>query len=239
MKKLFTSIFLFCSINLLAQTINVFDDVNAKPRPIPAIFTKISVSSGIVLFLTQGNETALATSVSDEKYETRLKTEVVNGVLKIYYDNKGISWKNAKNAKLKAYLSCNSLEAITGSAGAKLIIADQFSFNNLSISFSSGAVFKGKIQAREMTASVSSGAAMAATGVVSNLTVSASSGAVFNGYELITEFCTASANSGGSVKVGIQKELTASANSGGEVLYKGTGSVKKRVNSGGSVKPGK
>lgn len=240
MKILFTSFLLSCSIYLVAQSTKVYNDVNAKIRPIAGNFTKVSVSSGIELILTQGNETSLATSVSDEKYETGFKTVIENGVLKIYYDNKGINWKNTKNTKLKAYLSCKTLEVITGSAGAMLVIADEFSFNNLTVSFSSGAMFKGKIQARSVIASVNSGAAMAPTGVVSQLTVSASSGAAFNGYELMTEFCTASANSGGSVKVGVEKELTASANSGGEVLYKGNGIVnRKNVNSGGTVKPGK
>jgi len=240
MKKLFLYFFLLSSVNLIAQSTKVYNDPNAKVRAIAAGFTKISVSSGVELYLTQGNETSLAISVSDAKYEPRFKTEVENGVLKIYYDNKGITWKNDKNAKLKAYLSCNSLEAITGAAGSSVVIADEFSFNNLAISFSSGALFTGKIQARAVTASVSSGAEMKVTGVASSLTVLATSGAVFNAYSLMTEFCRASANSGGSVKVGFQKELTASANSGGEVLYKGNGTVNKtRVNSGGSVRPAK
>jgi hypothetical protein len=36
----------------------------------------------VELYLTQGNEMALAVSVSDNKYEERFKTEVVDGVLR-------------------------------------------------------------------------------------------------------------------------------------------------------------
>ncbi|HSN61872.1 MAG TPA: DUF2807 domain-containing protein, partial [Ferruginibacter sp.] len=196
MNKLLAFLMLLGSFTVNAQQTKVYNDPNAKPRTISGSFTKISVSSGIELFLTQGNETSLAISVSDDKYEPRFRTEVVDGVLKLYYDNKGITWKNDKHAKLKAYLSCNSLEAITGSAGSKLEIANEFSFNDLSLSFSSGALMNGKLQARSVTASVSSGAEINSTGVATKLTVSASSGAAFKGYELMTEYCTASANSG-------------------------------------------
>jgi Putative auto-transporter adhesin, head GIN domain len=237
MKQLFTYFLLLSSLNLFAQSTKIYNDVNAKTRPAPSGFTKLSVSSGIELFLTQGNETALAVSVSDAKYDSRLKTEVENGVLKIYYDNNGITWKNDRNAKLKVYLSCATLEDISGSGGARITIADEFNFNILNLSFSSGATFTGKIQARSVTSTVSSGAFMTPGGVVSALTVSANSGAMFNGYELMTETCKASANSGASVKVTVQKELTATANSGGQILYKGNGTVvKKTVHSGGIVK---
>lgn len=240
MKKIFVVVLLFNSFWVSAQQTKVYNDPNAKTRVITGAFTKISVSSGIELYLTQGNETSMAISVSDDKYEPRFKTEVENGVLKLYYDNKGITWKNDKHAKLKAYLSCSSLDAITGSAGAQLIIANEFGFNNLLISFSSGATFSGKLQAKSVTASISSGAEISATGVASKLTVSASSGAAFKGFDLMTEYCTASANSGASVRVVVEKELTASANSGGDIKYRGKAVITKvNVNSGGSVKPGK
>jgi len=240
MNKLLVFLMLLCSFSAVAQQTKVYNDPNAKKRDISGNFTKISVSSGIELFLTQSNETSLAISVSDDKYEPRFKTEVIDGVLKLYYDNKGITWKNDKHAKLKAYLSCNSLQGINGSAGAKLVIANEFSFSDLALSFSSGALMNGKLQARSVTASVSSGAEIIATGVATKLTVTATSGAAFKGYDLMTEYCTASANSGASVKIDVQKELTASANSGGDIRYKGNATITKvNVNSGGSVKPGK
>ena len=73
MKKIFVFVLLFNSFWVSAQQTKVYNDPNAKIRVIAGVFTKISVSSGIELYLTQGNETSLAISVSDDKYESRFK----------------------------------------------------------------------------------------------------------------------------------------------------------------------
>lgn len=223
-----------CVLN--AQT-KIVNDVNAKTRVISGSFTKVSVSSGVELFLSQANETALAVSVSDSKYEERFKTEVVNGVLKIYFENSNMPWKNEKGRKLKAYLSCKSLESIRGAAGAQVNISGDFNADQMVLSFSSGAYFTGRINSKAITSDVNSGAQVKVAGQTSELTVSASSGAAFKGYDLVTQNTSVSANSGASVQVAVSKALTASANSGGEIRYKGNATVTKNgVNSGGSVK---
>jgi len=42
--------------------------------------------------LTQSNEEAVAVSAKDTKYRERIRTEVKDGVLKIWYDNDGWKW---------------------------------------------------------------------------------------------------------------------------------------------------
>jgi hypothetical protein len=44
------------------------------------------VGDGIDLYLSQGTEESVAVSASKDEYMDRLKTEVEDGVLKIYYD---------------------------------------------------------------------------------------------------------------------------------------------------------
>jgi hypothetical protein len=239
MKFLFSIFTILFALSSTAQT-KVYNDPNAKTRSISGNFSKLSVSSGVELFLSQGNETSLAVSVSDSKYEERFKTEVVDGVLKIYYDNKGGTWSNDKNRKLKAYLSVKSLEGIKASAGCRVTISNVFNANDLAISVSSGAMMTGAFKANSISADLSSGAELSTSGSANKVTVSASSGASFKGFELVSQYCTASANSGASIRIGVQKELTASANSGGDITYKGTPTVNKgTVNSGGSVRQGK
>jgi hypothetical protein len=239
MKILLSFFTLFLALSTAAQT-KVYNDPNAKTRTITGAFSKINVSSGVELHLTQGNETALAVSVSDIKYEERFKTEVVDGILKIYYDNKGVTWSNDKNRKLKAYLSVKSLNGIKASAGSRVILTNALNADDLALSVSSGAVFTGVLKANSISADLSSGAELTSSGSAAKLTVSASSGASFKGFGLVTQYCTASANSGAAIRIEVQKELTASANSGGDITYKGTATVNKgTVHSGGSVKQGK
>ena len=226
----------FVVLAATAQQTKVYNDPNAKTRTISGTFKKISVSSGVELYLTQGNETALAVSVSDNKYEERFKTEVVDGVLKIYYDNKGVTWSNDKHRKLKAYLSVKSIDGLKASSGSRVEFSNQITAESFDLSVSSGANLKGSLKVNVLTAEVSSGAISTISGSASTFTVSASSGAVFKGFELVTQNCTASANSGAVVNIEVQKELNASANSGGVVSYKGNATLNKgSVNSGGAV----
>ena len=220
-----------------AQQTKNYNDANAVTRNISGSFTKIAVSSGVELFLTHGDETALAISVSDSKYEQRFKTEVTDGVLKIYYDSKGVTWTNDRNRKLKAYLSFKQLDGIKASAGAAVTLTNPLLAETLSLSFSSGSVITGKVKTTALSADLESGAEMNVSGSASRFTVTAGSGAVFKGFYLVTDYCTAEANSGAAIRIEVQKEITASANSGGDVQYKGNAQLKKgNINSGGSVK---
>ena len=118
MKQIILSLFTICSLATFAQENTVVQDANAVKRTLTASFSAISVSDGVDLFLTQGSEESLAVSASDEKYLERFKTEVENGVLKIYYDTKGINLGINGKKKLKAWVSFKTLEKITASSGA-------------------------------------------------------------------------------------------------------------------------
>ena len=237
MKSLLTTVALFVALVATAQT-KTYNDANAKTRTLSGSFTKISVASGVELYLTQGSENALAVSVSDEKYEERFKTEVENGTLKIWYDNK--NWSSGdRNRKLKAYVSYKTLEALTCSSGSNTKLENTLNAGNLALNFSSGSVFSGEINATDVNSVASSGALVKISGKAEKLKVDVNSGANFKGSGLATSYCTASANSGGSVSIEVQKELNASANSGGDIRYTGAAVLNKgSINSGGSVKHG-
>ena len=237
MNKLLALFLLCSSLSVAAQTTKEYNDPRAKIRNITGTFNSISVSSGIQLFLTQANEIALATSVSDDKYEERFKTEVVNGVLKIYYDNKGMTWSNDKNRKLKAYLSVKDINAISGSSGASVRLSSAINLSNLSMNFSSGSLFTGELNVTSLEVNASSGANISTSGTADKTEISLTSGALFKGYDLVSQYCSAKANSGAVIRVEVAKELKASANSGAVISYERDPQVNRgRINSGGTVK---
>lgn len=237
MKKLFLSFITFLSLVAFAQDNKVITDANATVRTLNGPFTAISVSSGIDLYLTQGNEESLAISASEEKYMTRFKTEVVNGTLKIYYDNNGVTWTSHENRKLKAYVSFKTLEKLHGSAGSEVTVKGSITAGNLEMKFSSGSAFNGQVTAKELTVEQNSGSGMHISGKAEKMTIDVSSGADFKGYDLTVDYCDAKASSGGAVHITINKELSAKANSGGGIRYKGTALIRDiNINSGGLVK---
>ncbi|MGC4102788.1 head GIN domain-containing protein [Ferruginibacter sp.] len=236
MKKLLLSFISFIAVAAFAQDKTIVD-ANAQKRTLNASFTGINVSDGVDLYLTQGNEESVAVSASDEKYMERFKTVVEEGVLKIYYDNKGINWSTNDKRKLKAYVSFKTLEKLHASGGADVKIQGSIDVTSLDIKFTSGSSLNGKLKASELVVEQNSGSSIDISGSSDKIKVDVSSGAVFKSYDLAVDYCDAKASSGGGIRITINKELNAKANSGGGVKYKGEAVIKEvNVNSGGSVK---
>src|ERR1035438_488045 len=100
--------------NLSAQK-TVINDANAELRPVKG-FHGIEVSNAIELYLSQGDEEKVAVSAREVKWRDRIRTEVVDGILKIYLDKAGWRWEGG-NKKMKAYVSFTKLDRI-GASGA-------------------------------------------------------------------------------------------------------------------------
>jgi Putative auto-transporter adhesin, head GIN domain len=218
----------------------VINDANAEARSVSG-FHAIKISSGIDLVIKQGNSEAVAVSASEKVYRDRIKTEVVNGVLKIYYENeKWYKGRGSNGKKLRAYVSFKQIDMLDCSSGSSTIVDGSMSAGNLKIELSSGADFKGALQSTSLNIDESSGATAHISGKTQLLSVETSSGAGFYGYELLSDKCNADASSGGNIQINVNKELSADASSGGDIRYKGQGVITKiSTGSGGSVKSSK
>jgi len=237
MKLIFIAICSMFSMLVTAQSTVEINDPNAKQRELKSSFSGISVSDGIILYLTQGVSETIAISSSDAKFEERFKTEIVDGVLKIYFDNKGFDWNLNGKRKLKAYVSFKTINKLNASGGSQVIVPGTIRAEEIEMNFSSGTTFTGKINASVIISKQSSGSSMEISGMVKKITLEATSGAMFKGFDLVTDYCSAKATSGGAIRISINKELDAKANSGGAIRYKGEAVIKEvNVNSGGIVK---
>ncbi|MEO5890641.1 MAG: head GIN domain-containing protein [Ferruginibacter sp.] len=239
MKRLLVSLLIVVNLQAFAQDNTVINDSNAEKRMLTGSFSGISVTDGIDLYLSQGDEESIAVSASDPKYMERYKTEVDNGILRIYYDNKGINWTGNEKRKLKAYVSFKMLQKLNASGGASVIMKSVITAEKMEYTFTSGSRFTGEVNFKQLDVSQNSGASIEINGKTGSLKIDISSGAIFKGYELTTDYCEAKASSGGAVRINVSKELSVKASSGGGIHYKGDGVVKDmNVNSGGTVKKG-
>ena len=227
---------LFVSYLLTAQTIN---DENAVKRDVKG-FHAIKVSHGIQLMLTEGTVEAVAVSANDPEYRDKIRTEVVNGELRIYFDT---DWwkefnKGSNRKRLRAYVSFVKLDGVRASSGSTVNVEGVIKASKLNMEASSGATFNGKVEVGEMMVDQSSGSVIKISGTVSGkLVADASSGSQFRGYDLTVENCDADLSSGAGVQVTVNKELSVEASSGGYVNYKGNGMIRNvRTSSGGSVR---
>lgn len=234
MKKAFLlSLLISSAISLLAQ--QQINDRNAQKRDVKS-FHAISVATGIELHLSQGGSEALAVSASSEEYRNRIVTEVVDGVLKIYYDNNWWQSLHMRNMKTKAYVSFVKLDQLKISSGASVKTADDIHVPELHMTAGSGGSFDGKVKVGKLEVAQHSGASIQISGTVSDLKIEGSSGSVFDGYDLVADNCEAITSSGSGIQVTVNKELSAHASSGGHIHYKGAAAVTHVITgSGGSV----
>jgi hypothetical protein len=233
MKKIFTllSTAFFLATGFAQKTIH---DANAEARNVPG-FHAIEVSGGINLYLSTGDE-AVAISANDKEVRDRIKTEVKDGVLKIYYDWKKGMKLNFKGNTLKAYVSFKTLDRLSASGGSDVKMEGTIKSDNLRINVSGGADLSARVDVGSLTLDQSGGADVDLAGRVTDLKIEARGGSDFSGYNLVSDNCIIHASGGSDVTITVNKEFYAEASGAADVNWKGKATVKgARASGAGSV----
>ncbi|MCZ2083565.1 MAG: DUF4252 domain-containing protein [Flavobacteriales bacterium] len=220
-------------------------------------FTGVSVSSGIKVNFTQGNNQSVIVD-TDPNLQEYVSTEVENGILVIAVKNKNN--RNLNFKKLLVTVEAPRLSSVKVSSGSLLttlntvnendfqaeissganLNADLNIKNKTSVDISSGSSMRMDVKTRDFEFEGSSGSSSTVVGNAENTIFSLSSAASCNAQDLSSKNGTAKASSGASLKMNVTESLTGSATSGASIRYKGnpkniieTG----KSSSGGSVKP--
>lgn len=231
MKIFTTAVALFVLINGYTQK-SVIHDPNAQLKDIGS-FTAVSVSDGIDLYLSQGNEDAIAVSAGETYYRDRIKTSVENGVLKIWYDARGMD-NNTRNKKLKAYVSFKNINRLSASGASDVYVNGSIKGNELAIRLSGASDLKLKVELNKLSIDQSGASDVTISGKTSSLNIEAGGASDVNGYALETEQCIARASGASDITVTVSKELVAHASGASSISYKGNGIVKEVRSSGAS-----
>ncbi|MFS8082272.1 MAG: GIN domain-containing protein, partial [Ginsengibacter sp.] len=125
MKYLLIALLAFGFTCSQAQT--VINDKNVQLRDVGK-FWGIKVSGGIDVYLSQGQDYALAVSASEERFRDAINTEVRDGILVISFNNENIL-KFDNNKNLRAYISFKELESLEVSGASDIIINDALKSN--------------------------------------------------------------------------------------------------------------
>src|SRR5215467_9745130 len=174
MKKLFLvlSVLAF-GISLRAQlTVN---DPNAEVREAKN-FHAISVSNAFDVFISQGNEEAVAVSASEQKFKDDIGVEVKDGVLRIWFKENGKFWKSfgGDKMKLKAYISFKNIDRLSASGACDVHVNGTINADDFQLSLSGASDFKeGKINAKKLNVTTTGASDVNITGSATELDVEA------------------------------------------------------------------
>lgn len=232
MKKVFSIVCLLC-LNAVGYAQTVINDPNVEMRQVGS-FTGISVSGGIDLYISYGDE-AVAVSAAKPEHRDRIKVEIGNGVLKIFYDYKsGINISFNDDRKLKAYVSYKTLKSVGASGGSDVSVDGTIKSPELRLDLSGGSDFRGKVESENLRVIQSGGSDVSISGKATTLSVEASGGSDFNGFDLVTESCDLEARGGSDIEITANKELSAKATGASDIHYKGKPTIKEAKASGAS-----
>ncbi len=229
MKPLLLFLFAIIAIQINAQT--VINDKNVQVRNV-STFSAIKVTGGIDIFLSQGNESAVAVSASDEAYRDNIKTEVENGVLNIYYDSH--SFRFNSNKRLRAYISFKTLESIEGSGACDFMINGLFKGNNLRVKLSGACDMKGSVNLTNGQFNLSGASTVKISGNITNLKLEASGASDLKNYDLVVDNCIVQLSGASDASLTVNKSISAKASGASSLYYKGNPEIRDVSSSGAS-----
>ena len=233
-KYLMTCVLLLATCTaLFAQDVTVINDKNAQERKVGS-FHAIRVSSSFDVIIKQGNEEAVVVSASEDKYRSRIKAEVVNGVLRISYDNESVwKWTNG-DKKLRAYISVKNIDGLEVSGACDIKIDGVLKTSKLKIELSGASSFKGEVDVNEMIVDQSGASSSNVKGRATNIDIEVSGASDFKGFDLVTENCKAEASGASDIRITVNKDLKVKASGASDVEYKGSALISDFSTSGAS-----
>ncbi len=228
MKLFYTLLFsALCSGAKAQKTIN---DPNVALRTVGA-YHSIEVAGGIDLYLSKG-EAAVAVSAKDAETRDHIRTEVKDGVLKIYYDVKEGIKLGFNQKMLRAYVSSPTLRELSVIGGSNAVIDGTLKSDELTIKLIGGSDLHGDVDAGKLKIELVGGSDLSISGKAGQLDIEATGGCDMNGNDLFAEICVVKAVGGCDISVTVNKEISAEAIGGSDVNWKGPASVIKSKTAG-------
>jgi hypothetical protein len=210
----------------------VINDPNAQVRDVKN-FHGVEVANAIDLYLTQGNTEAVAVSARDTKYRDLMRTEVKNGILRIYLDKDGWNWHGGDH-KLKAYVSIKTIDKLGASGASDVMVDGTISGDQLDLRLSGASDFKGAVKFNGITLDQSGASDATISGTVNEISIEASGASNVKGYDLVTDNCKVHASGASDIRISVNKALSAHASGASSVYYKGSGVITDIHTSGAS-----
>ena len=197
-------------------------------------FDAIEVSGGIDLYVSQGAEESATVTASSEELVERTRTEVENGVLKIYLEDKGWNWSDLSGGKIKVTVTFKDINDIEASGACNVKAGNTLKEKDLKVDLSGASEFSGDVAVENLDLETSGAANIKVNGIAEKTDIGASGAGTVRGFDLRTDFCSVDASGAANIKITVMKELNVDASGGSSITYKGTGVLKSDDTSGGA-----
>ncbi|QQL49879.1 head GIN domain-containing protein [Mucilaginibacter ginkgonis] len=184
-------------------------------------FNAISIGGSFDTYLTQGGTESVKVEAPGDIIN-EIKTEVVDGELKIYQKSKGWgNWWNGSHKKVVIYISAKQLKAVSQSGSGDLFFKNGISSSSLVLHVSGSGNATGRVEAGELQCSVSGSGDMKLEGKASNAAITVSGSGTYSARDLVTNNVAVRVSGSGDATVNANDKIDASVSGSGDVRYTG------------------
>ena len=200
-------------------------------------FKGIHISSGIDLYIKQGNVESVRI-VADKDKMDKIKTEKEGDILKIFAGSKKgwfnfeFDWSNKKT--IKVYVTVKNLNSIAATGGSDVFSEGKLDLIKLDVKATGGSDIKLDLDTDELTCETTGGSDVILSGTATVFKASSTGGSDLKASKLRSNFCSVSSTGGSDAYVWAEKEISISATGGSDVYHKGGARVVKSSSTGGS-----
>jgi hypothetical protein len=178
-------------------------------------FTGIKVSSGIDVYLKQGDNLTV-TVEADENLHEYILTEVRGGVLNVYTEY------NIRDAERKrVYVTMKEINSVKTTSAGDVIGETPINTDRLELTASSAGDIKLEAHAKNIDIDISSSGDISLSGETDVLKADLSSAGDLKAYDLKAREADVSVSSAGDADINVSERISARASSAGDINYKG------------------
>lgn len=219
-------------ITFLVNYVAFSQDMKTVNRSV-SNFKGVKVSSGIDLYLNQGNAESLSLTAQADKLD-EIETFIKDNILYIQMRNSkwGWNWGNRTSPKVK--LQFKDLNIIVANGGSDVFSEERLLFDKITIEVNGGSDVKIDLSAEALDCRSSGGSDAILTGSAKNFRGNASGGSDLKAKELRTQNSKVTSSGGSDAHVWVEESLEANASGGSDIYYYGSPKNVKRNKSGGS-----
>jgi uncharacterized protein YxeA len=178
-------------------------------------FDGIRVSSGIDVYLKQGDKESI-TVEADENLHEYILTEVRDGVLHVYTD---VNIREAKRERV--YVTMREVRSLKTSSAGDIIGETPLKGDKIEIGASSAGDIKVEVYGKDLEVDISSSGDVTLSGEAETLNADLSSAGDLEAYGLKIKEADVNVSSAGDARVFVSGKLVARASSAGDISYQG------------------
>ena len=200
-------------------------------------FHAVDVAGSFDVYITQGATESVKVEAPADMM-SHIKTEVDNGVLRIYNKNDHFHWGDlfGHHTKIRVYVAIKEVNAVSVTGSGDAYFKDGLHANSLRLAVSGSGDMTGRVEAKTLDSDISGSGDMKLAGHADNSTVSVVGSGDFSARGLTTMSTTVHVSGSGDASIYASDRVDASVAGSGDVSYGGhPKSVHKNKSGSGDI----